>query len=110
MKVEQGFFLDGIDLFRDDFAVNKAVERAVPIFPDRAYPSFAGSDLAAVTAETALNLAIAYFLIKHRFFHDRWIFFHPFTSIRLDSGKFMPQAPGFFPETPWKDRRLPDAG
>ncbi|OPY04288.1 MAG: hypothetical protein A4E66_02609 [Syntrophus sp. PtaB.Bin001] len=48
----------------DDLAVDKTVERALPIFPDRADPPLAGSDLTAVAAKTALYLALIQLFIK----------------------------------------------
>ena len=49
-EVEQGLFLNGVDVLGNDLAVIEAVEGAVLVFPDVAEPPFARIDLAFVGA------------------------------------------------------------
>ena len=57
-EVEQGLFLNGVDVLGDDFAVIEAIEGAVLVLPDVAEAAFARIDLALLGAQKAVDLLI----------------------------------------------------
>jgi hypothetical protein len=68
--MEQGFFLDGIDIHGDDLAIDKAIERAVPVLANSAYAPMAVMDQAVVAAEVTQHVRAFTPLICQCLFHD----------------------------------------
>jgi hypothetical protein len=62
-KVEEGLFLDRVDVDRAGFAVNKGVICAVYVFPDATIPPFLISEFALARAEDALDLSVGFLII-----------------------------------------------
>ena len=62
------FFLDGVDVPRDEFSIGMSIENTSPVFPDVADAEFSIRNQTAVAAQEAGNLIVFLLLIKHRFF------------------------------------------
>jgi len=68
-KMEERFFLDGINVEGAGEAVDKGVQNTVLVFPHTAKPSLSLGNMAVVPAEAAMDLRALQFFIKQGFSH-----------------------------------------
>lgn len=69
-EMEERFFLDRVDVQRNNLAVNEAVKGAVVVFAHGAYAPLPVMYKAVVGAETAPDVIVPQLFIQHRFLHD----------------------------------------
>jgi hypothetical protein len=67
--MEQGFFLDRVDVLGDDLVIDETVEDAVAVFTNRADAALPVGNQTTVTAQAAKNLATLFLLLEHGLFH-----------------------------------------
>ena len=67
--MKEGFLLNGVHIFRDEFTVDQTTQDALSVFSDAADAPVSGLDPAAMSAEMAPYVVSIQFPVQHGLAH-----------------------------------------
>ena len=68
-EMKKGFFLNGINIFSNNFSIDKTMEHSIPVFTHTTQATLILFDETGMAAEKTGNPSIGQFFIQKGFFH-----------------------------------------